>query len=142
MQPGHFQPLTYCSYLLSSLYLLGMLSPSEKERAERTSSDFDSRDGLLNDSKSDIRPPRDFEKQYVRLRLLNAFLAIALAVVSSCTLYLFIHRAPSDDILLGTDYFGYVPRRKRPSEDGPQDENPLTFCRHRISSYLDHVRQA
>lgn len=87
-----------------------MLFPEKDGRAPRMSSEFDSRDGLLTDNKSDTGPP--FEQRYLRLKYLNVLLVVVLALVSSFTLYLFIHiNTQSDAILLGNDPFGYVPSR-------------------------------
>lgn len=87
-----------------------MLFPEKDGRAPRMSGDFDPRDGLLTDSKSDTGP--SFEQRYLRLKYLNVLLVVVLALVSSFTLYLFIHlHSANDAILLGNDPFGYVPSR-------------------------------
>lgn len=87
-----------------------MLFPEKDGRAPRKSSEFDPRDGLLSDGKSETGSP--FEQRYLRLKYLNFLLVVVLALVSSFTLYLFIHlRTQSDAILLGNDPFGYVPAR-------------------------------
>lgn len=89
-----------------------MLFPEKDGRAPRMSSEFDQRDGLLSDGKSDTGPPASFEQRYLRLKYLNVLLVVILALLSSFTLYLFIQlRTQSDAILLGNDPFGYVPAR-------------------------------